>query len=390
MDENLAMIGARLTLPPAATATQRESWKSGGREPGASVHAARSTGGLVRRRPYVLAGSALAAAVALAAFLATPTQHSTVEAATIWRTFRESVHRGLRVTLADIGADEVQVDGHLNVLFKHAINLGQLFGDNQSEDLPIEAVSGELNVTCGAEAEPLAGLKLLIALGLSKADQWIYLRSEDPTPLTQVVGPFAALIFRPLRDGLLLDLKGTLDLDALFDPPPPELVAPDVPPADAEPSSAENSSGSDATALVRNFLAGQASTKELEALAAQLEQAAREVRVDQRAPGVFVLVARDFAAAADAADEATPQWLSEMSLEIAYREGVGIEWATLSNVGDRRGRVQIEFIAEPTAADRLERARYVQDGVTTVVDVAALENALEALFGTTPTDGNED
>jgi len=388
MERNLRSIGAHIPLPAEPSAQQRTGWRPAphvrivrGPEPGAQP--AEHSGRWVQSgRRLALAGSAVAAATILAVLFSTPTPRSAVQAGTILSSLRDTLHRGLRVTFEDVGDKDVRATGHVSLTFAQPFTLAQLVNGEGSADIEPETVYFQGGVTFEPDADSLAGLQLQVALALSQAEQWVYVRCDDPAPLIQEAGPVGALFAGPLRNGVLLDLGGLLESEDIPGGQTPGRhvvvqTAPDT--EDAAPAAEqqeEDSADRELAALVKNLLSGQATPEEIDLFVLKMEQYAAEVRVDEVQPGLYVLSARDFSRACEELDAEDAGWLAAATVQIAYRTEAGIEWASVTNAGPHRGSVRLEFIDTLTDRDRVQRETFLSSGAT-VIDLPAIVQMVE-------------
>lgn len=388
MEQNLRKIGAHIPLPAEPSAQRQAGWRLAprvrivrGLEPGGPP-AEHSDRWAQRGRRLALAGSAVAAATILAVLFSTPTPRSTVQAATILSSLRDTLHHGLRLTFEDVGDQDVRATGHVSLTFAQPFTLAQLVNGEGSADIEPETVYFQGNVALEPDADSLAGLQLQVALALSQAEQWVYVRCEDPAPLIQEAGPVGALFAGPLRDGMLLDLGGLLERE---DVPGGQALrrhvvvqaAPDT--EDVAPAAKlqeEGPADRETAALVKKLLSGQATPEEIDVFVSKMEQYAAEVRVDEVQPGLYVLSARDFSRACEQLDAEDAGWLAAATVQIAYRAQAGIEWASVTNVGPHQGSVRLEFIDTLTDRDRVQRETFLSSGAT-VIDLPAIMQMVE-------------
>jgi hypothetical protein len=365
------------------------------------------------RRFFLPAGSAVAAAVVLLVLFATPSQKSVVNAKMIMTSLSETTHYGLRCTIEDIKAEEVMIDGQIAVVFNEPFSLAELIGQHHVQDPQPHGVYFDFAVTFGPDADELAGLDLNVAGGLAdQDDQWVYLRFNNIEPLLEKVGP-PALIFAPmLRAGLLLELEG------MFDEGNPFGIAHTAAVHDAAADAHDEahahleigarSVGTDESsidvnlrldddptgllgdaeleALLMRFLTGEAAPEELQTLIASHEELEGHATVEEVEPGLHVLTIRDFDELVGEEDE---EMLANAIVQIAYREGVGIEWVRVENVGNLQGSVHVEFIDELDGADLLNKQDYIEEGVTTVINAADLLKNIESMTGSLGMDFDE-
>ena len=359
----------------------------------------------MRNRRYILpAGSAVAAALILAVLLTTPTPRSAVEAGTILSNLRETLHRGFSVTFENIGDGKgALVDGRVWMLFNRGFSLAELAGSDEPIDLALEEICLDIGVELGEDAEELADLKMRIAVALSEEEQWVYMQVNDITPLIEHIGPAAMFFAGYLQNGLLLELTGLLDGEFpisvtgnlaedsdLVDAQAGAAHAPRYSysyqtkfksRAAVDADSSEPAMDEEIGELLGKWLSGKVTPEEFDQFVAKIEEAFAQVHVDEVEPGLYVLTASDFSGLHDEVEPGEAKWLTGLMLEIAYREEVGVEWATLSNVGPAAGELRFEFIDDARDVDRITRDEYYQEGVTTMFDLGGLVKSLEALSG---------
>ena len=343
-----------------------------------------------RNRKLVFTGTAVAATVMLATIFATPTQRSIVNASTIMHSLRQTSHHGLRLSFENVGEDGVRVDGRLCLLFDRPINLADLMEGSFPAGMGFDGVYLDARVALDESANEFAGMTLHAAIAVTEADSWVYVQSDDPSPLVREAGPMGFLVQDWLTGGLLLDLTGVIESEDLLgrgketgtDAESGELAGlAEIAEAGEVAGDIEDDKDAEIDALVKSFLSGSATREQIDHIVSKLEEVAAEVRVDQREPDLYVLTARDFTGAAGEADAEEAAWMARMVMEIAYRDGVGVEWARLTNVGPYQGSVRFEFIDEPADEDRVIREDYIEEGVTTVFDLAGLIKTIEAMGG---------
>ena len=67
-----------------------------------------------------------------------------------------------------------------------------------------------------------------------------------------------------------------------------------------------------------------------------------------------------------------------MVLKIAYREGVGLAWATLDHIGAYDGTVRFEMTDLAADDELFHRERFLQEGSVQRFDVSQLLNLVQA------------
>jgi hypothetical protein len=413
-DQNLRSIGAHVPLAPAPTERQRQLWKQTPRlrftrkleQPRPPA----SGGPFMRNRRFFLpAGSAVAAGLIITLLFTAPTRRSIVNAATIVNELRQTTYHGLRVSFSDvstIGLNGGSVSGFATVIFQQPFNLGQLIDDADAE-LDPQAVCMNLDVILPEDAG-LADMPLHVAGCLSADEKWLYLQSDDPTPLVNAIHPMAALFQQPLQAGMLFELEGVFDENE--DPfstsgaPRHGQVVIGLGASQSDDGAARLHSGvafdengdapaggselyvdtdgpTDAElALLKALLAGEATPDDIQAFMAHVEEHLGEASVEEVEPGLHVLTARDVRGLQDH-DADLPSGLANAVLRIAYREGVGIEWLELSGIGPHSGAITVNLVDSLDEADSLKREDFIEEGRTVILDVGAMIESLEGFAG---------
>ena len=119
LDRNLKSIGQHLSLPDEPTAFQQAAWKRP--SPVATLAPLAGQSRLISRgvrfmkthRTLTADGSAVAATIAVGALLLWPGLSRDVEAALIFQSFRETLSSAMEITLEDVGAEGIHVDGRI-------------------------------------------------------------------------------------------------------------------------------------------------------------------------------------------------------------------------------------------------------------------------------------
>jgi hypothetical protein len=399
LDRNLRTIGRALDLP-SASAEQRESWKSppesrslsiasrSHASPVASGDHTESKGAWFMRKPRVFAAcsTAVAATIALCAFFLTPSPSSQAMAATILRSFKEAVHRGLSFELDNIQVEGVHVDGRVQVVFPTEITLKRLVEEDETLPEP-DSVLIEMRVRGDDSNEEVAGLDVEISAAFTEAQQWAFLRVAGLPDEVIREEPAAALVTSFLRGGILLDLAGLDELEGVGDIHKQISEAfgahatghhaaakadssddDDDNDADDDGDADEKTAGSDANearmeAVVHEFLTGTASAERIGEFVQEIEKLAGRVDTRQIEPGVWELNASDFKTEGMDADEA--ELIGKAAFSIRYKQGAGIISAELTNVGELHGRLRFGFVdaVDPSLASM---QRYVERGIRPV------------------------
>lgn len=351
------------------------------------------------------AGSAVAASIGIGAFLWISPRHSVVEASTILRSFRQTLFDGFQLSMRDVGADGVRVNGDFSVRFKPR-GAGAPGGAIDPADLEPEALSFELTVQADANAEPdVRGLDVALAGSFSDPAQWVFLRVEQ-LPEELIADEPLALAFLPmLQNGVMLKLDGLEDIwkehiPDLFgeDDDQDEVSAKDEVRVNVDvqadagaPHAAhvieldghgtidlDDSQADAMEKLVEDLLYGRAGPEHLEQLVTLIEQAARHAEVVKLGDGLFRLTASDFTRETDASDD-DYQMLQKMIINITYRQGSGVESADLRNVGDYGGVIAFGPLSDRGVGVALDPARYL-DGGTMMLDLGSFGPMVEQLM----------
>lgn len=408
LDRNLRRIGAELHLPSPPSPQTQNSWKSSTASRAAEVIAfpqPQSLGAKLMRNPrfLTLAGSA-AASVAIGGFLWLSAAHNTVQASTILNSFRERLFQGFHVTMRNIGAEGVHVDGEFHARFKPF----DLANPPKPEDADVEAVAFDMNVKADESADEIGGLRLHVAGAGDDQSQWMFIQADSiPSQLVEDE-PMAAVAMQFLNNGILLDLNGIFDL---LNEAVPDLVTDlsifgdeDTPDATSDNKTVKvsvdmgakqtdadhlasaktavsidwnNPSEEQIQQFAQDFLLGRAGPEHIEAIVQLIQQAARDVTVRETEPGLYILRASDFTISVDESDEDI-EMLKRMVVEIAYRRDHGVEYANIANIGEYNGELRLSFADEQIDPKLFDRERFLEQGGVTVLNLAALKPLIEA------------
>ena len=210
LDRNLRMIGQHIALPDSPAHPQRREWKRAGR----FAHADEPSDGVTQLRTQRtfrwITGGALAACLALAALVFVPTRGSTVHAAAIFASFRDAVANGFQLSLKDIGDDGVRVNGRILVALD-TDKLAAADGDS------VRAAYIELSIRGDEDAAEAAGLDIQLNAGLKKGQEWAYMRLNNLPAEVAEEEPMAAMILQMFQSGVMLELDGLSDNDAVME-----------------------------------------------------------------------------------------------------------------------------------------------------------------------------
>lgn len=373
-----------------------------------------------RTRLFTWTGTAVAASVALAAFFYLPTRQSIVEAATILRSFRETLHHALELRMEKLCVEGLHIDGDVLLQFKQPVTMQQLFGEQNDIENHLSGVYADLHVHAAenaAEAD-VAGLDVDTRLALAPQNKWVFVNLRAlPTQLLEEE-PAVVIVSTLLRGGLLIELDGILQDSELFGGEDDEdehagasrakkqvnvnaaaAANPNAPGADAsnKPGAAQKYSNveirlgddlqdeSKIAALLASLLSGQADAGQLASLVTEIEKHARTVAVTEVAPGVHLLSMSGFKPDGDAADEA---WVAKMTVEMRYREGAGVESLICRNVGEEEGTVRLAFIDTTPDLSRFDKQRLIDQGVRRL-DADALAKMVGSIGGSDDDDRDQ-
>ena len=353
------------------------------------------------------AGSLVAAVLAFSFLIVVPSQRSTVEAKTIFNSLREALNSAFEVTIEDLSIEGLHIDGRVGVV---------LDGDADAIkplNAPPRGAYLEMAIRADDTADPdVAGADIKVAAALTQGNEWAFVRITALPPAVLEEAPPVAFLANFARDGLLLDLDGLLDDDPLRD------IFGDVTISNESPASAEKnlalsiSGGASSTApgqqsgeddvqidvnvrseksvltpdgnhidpnafeqLPQRLLTGQATASELENLITLLESAAEQATIAEVEPGLHVLTVSGLDIDDD--DIEGEILLGNAVLQVAYREGAGVEWLRIDHLGVDDGRILVEMTDLTTDHELFSRERFLADPKVTRFDLAGLLNFFE-------------
>lgn len=390
LDRNLQALARHLELPQEPSPLQQARWRQ-------VAAAEKGILGMKRKNFWKVlgAGSALAACITIVTVLAGGTQR--VNAAQIFAELRESIRKSLWIELEDVTKDGMTANGRMLIVFSDAVVED---GASPTAADGVDASFFDMRITAADDHPEMPGLDLEVALGMLPESEWAFLQAHHlPGQLFADV-PMLALFAAPLNNGVLLDLEnfggtGGLNLNTssggganakiVFrtggddnDEPEPNADASEAEgeieteysfnfstvPSETEGSSAvsvsvanevihESMFGSDFRAdadspeaqaaldehiaMVENFLSGRFSQEDMETFIDMIEASAETTTVTPLNNGAYLLTASGFNF--DGHLEADV----DMSLEVEYRAGGGIDRIELINIGDGPGRMRLEF-----------------------------------------------
>lgn len=399
LDRNLKSIGRTLPLPAEPAAAQRAAWKAGPRlrlrdaTPSHEADAQPHTPLPRWRRIVPALGAAVAAVIVLGVLLLPSGQQNTVLAATIFRSLRETAHRGLSFEIERVKAEGTSIEGRIQFTFAQPMTIMQIL--DQLDSAEPDTFYTDLLIDVSPADPDVGEARVELALALAERDNWLMLRIPQPPQKLVAENPLLGMALGFLRGGIVLELGDALDqlaeqIEASIEA---ETGDEDMPAAmkaalageaagrqvalslsagsqGAEaapavthgPGAAAAATGFDFSAffdgpsasgfegVLREFLAGTLGGDRIAEMGAKIEEIAQDVQVTAVGPGEWLLTARRFKAD-DADDEA---WLARLVLSIRYREGVGMELAELSHVGEADGVIRLRMIdqIDPALTDR--------------------------------------
>lgn len=386
-DRNLRMIGRRLALPADPTFRQQAAWKH---RPAWSPTAqraehvslsARGAQFVRRHRQLTVATTAIAAAIVLAVLLVMP-RGAMVEAGMIFSSLRQTLLDGFQMTFENIGDEGVYVDGRVIVTLRPVAEAALPMARTvDPSELEVESVYAEAHLQSGDSEEDQAGLDLHAVLALSDESQWAYLKTAGLPDQALEDEPLAWVFFGLTGGGLLLDLDGMRDL---LEPKAAES------PEDAAPRGEQNAGAvrghpergapgeSGVAQLVKDFLIGRAGADQIDRTLALIAHTARDVSLAEVEPGLHVLKVREFKLDTLAADGAAQ--LANVTLEVTYREGSGIESAVLEHIGPYGGTLWLSPITGYVDQGLFDKRNVARPRATAVWDLSALKPVLQRLL----------
>lgn len=396
-DLNLKKIGRIIDPPAEPTQQQRAAWK---RPPKSNrtwrLDAARAAKGVswMRRHRLVTAAGSAAAIVTIGVLVFLSTSPSRVEAATILASLKQTSIKGLSVTFENIGDEGARVSGWVQIRFKQDIDPEDLINGGGIAPGNLAAVYLSVDVRTDEDFDDLPGFEITAEAALSEASQWVYLRTGDISPKLLEEQPMVGVLLSMTRDGLLLDLEGTLEKDGLFGKhgldlglgggPGPDHDQRDITVgvsskkrggAHRDADRGENGEDDEegiAKKLLADFLAGRAGADQIQELVEMIEHEDVDVKVTRTGDGLYVLRATGF-------DD--DDMLENGVLEINYRENVGVESLVVRHVGRYDGTIRLELGVPDFDEDLLSIERFENDGKTRVFKVSDFTSLLESLMG---------
>ena len=373
-DQNLRLL-AHYVDCPEPTQAQMARWKQETDTNGDRAYDdARSPGGpfrfIKRRRMLTLATSALAAGIALVVFLVTP-HGATVEAGIILHSLRQTLLDGFEMTFERIGEDGVYVDGRLAVTLRPRVGTSR-FHDGRDDPslLEVGSLFAEARLRGEETSEAKAGLDLQATLALCDSTQWAYLKTSGLPNWTIEDEPLAWAIVGLTSNGLLIDLGDSPLLPELRDASGAEL--------DSRSVKASSRPVTDPAQLIKDFLVGRAGADQIDHVLALIAQTARDVDLREIEPGLHVLRVGRFNLSALGTDGAVK--LADMTLEVRYRQGRGIESAVLEHLGAYDGLLRLTPLNDGLDPVLFDKRAAVRSRLTTVWDVSAIKPLLQLVY----------
>ncbi|MEP0847225.1 MAG: hypothetical protein HRF50_10465 [Phycisphaerae bacterium] len=377
LDENLRRAVRVLRLPPEATLEQVAGWKRA--EPSHSAPQQRMS---LRRRVrwFTAFVTTAAACVALYVMLVALPGPTVVEASTIVHRLRQNLFEGFQITLENIGNEGFRIDGRL-ILGYGVPPLDAPPGApaRHTESLYVEA---RLRANEYDEVQPFIDLES--AAALRSDTQWAFFQLRGISESLLEKYPLAVPLVYLARQGILVELDGLGHLlRAIAERLPAGWVGPPdspEPPRGPAPPIVAMNPQADIEYLLGSFLFGHADATQIDELICLMAQSARQVKVTSPTPGRHVLTARDFRPPGVAPDTPGAARLEPLELEIVYDEGVGIDGATIRNVGLFHGTIRLTPMSPRGHDELFDRQRFLRTGRTTVLKLSELDGLLERLL----------
>ena len=372
-DQNLRLFTGHLECPEP-TLLQEARWKQPPvMKTETDTEPTRIAGGtrfLRRHRLFTLITSAFAAGIALAVFLITP-HGATVEAGIILRSLRQTLLDGFEMSLERIGEEGVYVDGRLVVTLRPRNGAERSLGERlEPSELEVASLYAEARLQGDPADESKAGLDLQAILALCDTTQWAYLKTSGLPNWPLEDKPLAWAIVGVTSGGLLIDLGNSPFLE--------ELRAADRHVAGDSVGMPSARYNSDPAQLIKDFLVGRAGTEQIDHALALIAQTARDIELREVEPGLHVLHVGRFKLDSLAADGAAK--LADMTLEVRYRQGQGIESAVLEHLGAYDGALRLTPVKADIDPVLFHKESAIQSRPLTVLDISAVKPLLERIF----------
>jgi len=414
-DRNLRRLAQHVSLPAELDAAHRHF-----RAPRPS-----------HRRPFLAifgGGTAIAACLAMGAMLVAWPSQPRVEAAMILQSLNEALGRAFKLSLDDLPDGQGgTLDGEITIAFD-----------------PLHAGEGAESIFCEGwqRSDPTADGSRPIDVRFAFAglpDQaWLFLRTASVPQALLDGSPLAQVLVNWARPGVLVDLSGlrtetskvssrvstgatsgpdgrvkvisgvdamrvlhetfgihksrnnlrlevglqagSNDSDGSHGknrPGRPPIFSFQLKSGDADPPTATQEAVNDVSQLAARLLHGRAGAADIRHYFELLRESAKNVTVEEREPGVHVLVATDF----HFDDDRLAAWVGpDTRYSVVYREGRGVESASVEHIGATNGSIRFETIDFTYDEATHGRRRFADDGQTHVLDFAALLKAVEPFF----------
>jgi len=347
-------------------------------------------------------GTALAAMIVLGVFVWTPAGRggqSRVQADEIFAGLRDAFANAFKVTFSNFSTGTVKSSGTVIVkgLNTGAAGPTHTTGDGAYIDLHLDGVTG-------SDADGLVGDARLCFMG---GDHWAYVKARNVPESIRSGEPLIGWLADRSENGLFIRIPK--DASTANAAASPEDAATDTQPASvkrtftislggssggggsgvhagiqsaevdalvAQAESSHNGSGlivqvlgehSQYRQLLERLLTGQATADDLNQLVTAIQQSAGNVSVTQTEPGLSVLTASDFILpdgdTADGSSAGGPSGgtADDAVLQIAYREGRGVEWAQIDRIGPTDGSVRFERTDVADNDPRFDGGQYEND-----------------------------
>ncbi|UCE62363.1 MAG: hypothetical protein JSU63_11740, partial [Phycisphaerales bacterium] len=342
-----------------------------------------------RKLMFAGAGSAIAATIVIVASLLISTPGVTVEAATIFASFREAMGNAFTISFENIGDDEGRMNGEVVVFY------GDQTEESADDDSSSEGAAEDTEYVSGAyfqmhmqvdqDASQLAGLDCEAEGAFFSDNMWIYAKAGNIPADILSQNPILGAYVSGFSEGVLLELGNIVDwaqnqdwealapaiagvqhaaLDEEDLAELQQLANVDWSAVTAQSGAAvgegmgdmwggahpiiiggdhvQVSSNAEINTLLNDLLKGEAGADDFERLAALIEESAGNVTVTPQGDGSYLLRATDFSFESVGLDADELALVTDMSLQIAYAEDAGMLWATIDHLGAYDGVVRFE------------------------------------------------
>ncbi len=353
-----------------------------------------------QHRYLTLAGAgSVAATLALSVALFTSMAGNRVEAAAIFESLREVAGNAFEITFENVGAEGILVNGSVLILMDDEVENATPFAN------PPKGVLVDVQVAADNTAEEeVQGLDLTATVSAMPENEWAFVKITGlPKVASEELPPAVAGVVTMLtQNGLLLDLDGFLEDEGVLGDVFEHLhfdasdghrqtgVEVKVGTSESDEVSREVKIQTNASvttsdedtdldhdaieAMGMRILTGQASAEEFTAMVTLLEQAATNVQVAETEPGLHVLTASGFDFQGDAEAE---EILGAVVLQIAYRQGSGLDSVLVEHFGQHDGTIRFVHTDVSAEDDVFDRERFAKQPGVQRFDIGQFK----AMFG---------